>query len=363
MLKRAARLVPYFRRVEDGLIAMRAHIAALEATVVQAAPIQACLPPAAHAPGVQIVSFIDQAWCDAGGVFVNGWVHAGPVPVRRVSIQSGTFQAETAALTLRPDVVPHYPMIPPEGAAGFTLYLACDALTSVTLTAHTDQGPGSAPLHIPRLTTPDGVTADGATDAFIAAMRAQAGTVLELGARVVGSMTENWRGRFEPPCRYLANDIHPGPGIDLVGDAHTLTAHVAPGTLDGIYSIAVLEHLAAPWRAAIEINRALKLGGETLHITHQTWPVHETPNDFFRMSDQALRSLFGPSTGFEVLDCGMAYPVTITPPPGLRHSAWLYVPQGRGYGQSYIRARKVAEATGWNEQEMAEVSRAYPLPA
>ena len=38
----------------------------------------------------------------------------------------------------------------------------------------------------------------------------------------------------------------------------------------------VLEHLAAPWRCATEINRALRIGGETLQMTHQTWPLHET---------------------------------------------------------------------------------------
>lgn len=373
MLKQAALFIPCVRRVEDGLAAMRAHIAALEADLASRnnAPL-----PFSAAPGpvtdavpdalrVQIVSFIDQAWCDAGGVFVNGWVHAGALPVRKVSLQTGADYAETGELTARPDVALHYPMLPP-GGGGFALYMACDALTPVTLTAHTDQGPGSASLHLARPTTLDGVTAQGATDAFIAAIRDRSGTVLELGARVVGSMTENWRSKIEPPCRYLGNDIHPSPGIDLVGDAHTLTAHVAPGTLDGVYSIAVLEHLAALWRAAAEINPALRLAGETLHITHQTWPMHETPNDFFRMSDRALRSLFGPSNGFKVLDCAMAYPVTITPPPGLRHAAWLFVPQGRGYGQSYIRARKVAEAPGWGaawgEREMAEVSRAYPLP-
>ncbi len=359
MLKRAARLIPYFRRVEAGLADMRAHIAALEADIARRASPPDCVMPDCALP---IVHFVDHAWCDAGGVFVNGWVHAGAHPVQSVALGSGTDRVETAALTPRLDVIPHYPMLPPTGAAGFTLYLACDALTPVTLSVQTVAGRGAVRLRLARPAIPVGTPSDGATDAFIAAMRERAGTVLELGARIVGSMTENWRARFEPPCRYHANDIHPGPGIDVVGDAHTLTAHVAPGSLDGIYSVAVLEHLAAPWRAAAEINRALKIGGETLHITHQTWPIHETPNDFFRMSDQALRSLFGPATGFEVLDCAMAYPVVITPPPDLRHAAWLWVPAGRGYGQSYIRARKVAEAPGWSEHSIAEVSRAYPLP-
>jgi SAM-dependent methyltransferase len=187
--------------------------------------------------------------------------------------------------------------------------------------------------------------------------------VLELGARVVGSMTTGWRDQFVPGCAYLANDIHPGPGIDVVGDVHALTRHVAPGSLDGVFSVAVLEHLAAPWLAAAEIARALRIGGETLHVTHQCWPLHETPNDFFRMSDQALRSLFSPERGFEILDCGMAYPCAIVPPPDMRHTAWLRVPLGRGWGQSYVRARKVAEPAGAVDPlAMERISQAYPRP-
>lgn len=168
-----------------------------------------------------------------------------------------------------------------------------------------------------------------------------------------------------PVAPNLANDIHPGDGIDLVGDVHDLTSFVPEGSLDGIFSVAVLEHLAAPWTAAAEINRALRVGGETLHVTHQTWPVHETPNDFFRMSDRALQSLFGPLTGFEVLDSGMAYPVSIIPPPSLRHAAWLSLPLGQGYGQSYIRARKVTHLAApqavSSATELDTISRAYPF--
>ena len=60
----------------------------------------------------------------------------------------------------------------------------------------------------------------------------------------------------------------------------------------------------------------------------------------------------------------MAFPVAIVPPAQLRHAAWLHVPFGRGYGQSYIRARKVAEldrgASLWGAQELSRISGHYP---
>ena len=381
MLKRLARTIPYLRRLDDGIGAMRAHIAALEADRLRQIETEAALrsrvaaampyAPASMLDGAHPIAgahFVDASWCDAAGSFVNGWVHAGPHPVRRVVLLSGLHRAETADFTPRPDVAPHYPGLPPGGAAGFALYLPCDAHVPLVLAAVTDAGIYESPVYTPpsadmlEQAPPGNVDAGGA---FVQAMIERQGTVLELGARIVGSMTESWAARFGPGCRYLANDIHAAPGIDVVGDAHTLTAHVAPGSLDGVFSIAVLEHLAAPWRAAAEINRALKPGGETWHVTHQTWPVHETPNDFFRFSDQALRALFGPAAGFEVLDCAMAFPVAIVPPPAMRHSAWLYTPLGRGYGQSYIRARKVAEidTAAWGAAELEQVSQAYPMPS
>ena len=378
LLKRFARTIPYARRIHDGLEAMRSHIAKLEANarkleanaqglqaqlnILQTQGLAASVDPVA--PTVDAVHFIEQAWCDAGGVFINGWVHAGPHPVRRVALSCDGKQVETSEFLPRPDVLTYYPNLPAGGAAAFKAYLACPAYQPLTLSVITDAGSAEIAVRLPvpsDAELPESTTAFGG---FMQAMKARKGTVIELGARVVGSMPQDWRSRYEPECRYLGNDIHPGPGIDVVGDVHSLTASVEPGSLDGVFSVAVLEHLAAPWLAAAEINRALKMGGETVHVTHQSWPVHETPNDFFRMSDQALRSLFGSATGFEVVECGMAYPVAIVPPAQLRHADWLNVPFGRGFGQSYIRARKVAElgpvASLWGAQDLVGISQHYP---
>ena len=359
-LKRLARIIPYARRAIDGIEAMRAHIAALEARLANRVR-----ATGTHASGSHgAVYFVDQSWCDAEGVYIEGWVHAGVDAVRHVALICDGHRAEVTKLTARPDVVSHYPYIPATGAAGFSVYLACPAYQPLILEVGTDQGTRMIAVELPiPLERPNPPDATAATQSFVASMHARRGTVLELGARIVGTMTQGWRDSFEPACTYLGSDIHPGPGIDIVGDVHALSAQVAPGSLDGLFSVAVLEHLAAPWVAATEINRCLKLGGETLHVTHQTWPVHETPNDFFRMSDQALRSLFGPAHGFEVIACGMAMPVSIVVPPNMRHSAWLRVPLGQGFGQSYIHARKVAEPQAWGATDLKHRSEAYPKPA
>jgi hypothetical protein len=381
LVKRLSRAVPYFRRLQDGLAGMRSHIAGLETSLAVLRAQNATLDAAAvemkktfepslapsHGPIVGPVRHaVEQSWCDTGGVYLSGWAQAGPHPIRRIVILGRDHRVEADDLAQRVDVIPHYPDLPPTGAAGFEVYLACPHGLPLTIAALTDAGLFESRLVVPISfddPQPDGTET---TERFVRSMLDAGGTVLELGARVVGSMTQTWRHRFEPTCRYLGSDIHPGPGIDVVGDVHALSRSVAPGSLDGVFSIAVLEHLAAPWVAAIEINRCLKLGGETLHITHQTWPVHETPNDYFRMSDQALRSLFGPAHGFEVIECGMAFPVSIVPPTPMRYLAWLKVPLGRGYGQSFIRARKthdVEASTLWDANHLADLSKAYPQPA
>jgi len=68
-----------------------------------------------------------------------------------------------------------------------------------------------------------------------------------------------------------------------------------------------------PWVVAAEINKVLKIGGLTFHSTHFAFPVHERPWDFWRYTDQALRILFSPPLGFEVIKCAFDTPARMHP--------------------------------------------------
>jgi Methyltransferase domain len=127
--------------------------------------------------------------------------------------------------------------------------------------------------------------------------------VLELGARArSGSAKDDF---LPAGCELVGLDIVDGPGVDVVGDAHQLSKHFPPESFDGCYSISTFEHLAMPWKAALELNAVMKTGGLVFIATHQSWPVHDAPWDFFRFSDNAWTSLFNPATGFEVVETAM----------------------------------------------------------
>ena len=320
-------------------------------------------PPTAH--------MIDQLWCDQFGVYVAGWIHAHARRVEEIALVSGPHRVATRAFIARPDLLAHYPAHGHVAETGFALYLACPPFTPVMLEAVTAAGTFQVAVEMPpHLAAPEELPWDHPRHPwvdFVEAMWACGGTALEIGAREVGTLSAAAATNpFPPRARRLTNDIHPGPGIDVVADVHALSRVVAPGSLDGVYSVSVLEHLAAPWLAAAEMNRVLRIGGYVFHLVPQTLPIHEMPNDFWRMSDRGLAPLFGPHTGFDIITCGMRGPMRVHPSAAMLALGWRDTPTSPGYAESWILARKVAElpagAVAWplDATAMAELSRAYP---
>lgn len=131
--------------------------------------------------------------------------------------------------------------------------------------------------------------------------------LLELGARGT---------RVDPRLRgyreYVGVDVHPGPNVDVVGDAHRLS-QLVEGEFDAIYSISTFEHLAMPWKVVLELNRVLRVGGLLFTATHHSWPPHELPWDYWRYSRGAFGSLFNAHTGFELVRVEEGLPALLVP--------------------------------------------------
>lgn len=112
-------------------------------------------------------------------------------------------------------------------------------------------------------------------------------------------------------AQWTTTDIIGGDGVDIVEDLQTLWKS-CNNKFDGIFCPAVLEHIERPWVAMYSMSQLLKPGGLLYIQTHQTFPLHGYPNDYYRFSEQALRSLCF-DAGLNVLSAGYDGPCTITP--------------------------------------------------
>jgi len=135
--------------------------------------------------------------------------------------------------------------------------------------------------------------------------------ILELGTMRWDPNLITHHKHWAPEADWTLSDIAPGPDVDEVADAHSL---YGLGPFDAYIAVSLYEHLERPWLAAAVACQALRPGGLLYVMTHQTFPLHGYPNDYFRFSDQALDLIFE-DAGFQVLHSGCEYPCYITPPP------------------------------------------------
>ena len=187
--------------------------------------------------------------------------------------------------------------------------------------------------------------------------RIPSGAILEIGSRARSAITQ--RQHLPQHLEYLGLDILPGPNVDLVGDAHELSRLFPERRFAAVFSMAVFEHLAMPWKAALEINHVLAPGGLVFTGSNQTWPLHEEPWDFFRFSSHAWRTLFNPATGFEILEAACGEPARIYSCRTLTSTTAL--PDSIGYLGSASIARKISETTlSWPVPLATAATGTYP---
>lgn len=136
-------------------------------------------------------------------------------------------------------------------------------------------------------------------------------------------------------------DILEGEGVDQVCDAHCMSRVLGAGAFDVVYSAAVFEHLAMPWKVAVEMNRVMRTGAVGLIVSHQTVGLHDRPWDYFRFSDAAWKSLFNRHTGFEILDVELGDFQYIV--PGIYRDRYRDAEKAGGFDYSAVLIRKISE--------------------
>ena len=186
---------------------------------------------------------------------------------------------------------------------------------------------------------------------FVDQLRARgpAARVLELGTLRWEKDRPTHHREWSPEAAWTLSDVEAGTDVDVVADAHDLVRfrpmegeagppfHVEQ--FDAYVAVSVYEHLMRPWVAAEQAYSVLKPGGILYVATHQTFPLHGYPHDYFRFSREALEMIFE-DAGMEILASGYAYPCRIEPPPEV--TRWNRAPDVEAYLNVEVFARRPA---------------------
>jgi SAM-dependent methyltransferase len=147
---------------------------------------------------------------------------------------------------------------------------------------------------------------------FIAAVnKIKKPVILELGTRRSNPDNKTEISDLFPLAKsYVKSDFMPGIDVDVVADAHKLLDVFWANTFHAIINRATYEHFKRPWIVSNNIVQLLRPGGLFFIQTVQTFVLHGYPNDYYRFSTEALKSLFDYEC-IEILNCGYDYPVSI----------------------------------------------------
>ena len=181
--------------------------------------------------------------------------------------------------------------------------------------------------------------------------------VLEIGSRARSG--NNSRSRIDDRHSYVGTDLMPGENVDVVADAHQLSEHIEHNTVDAVFGLSVIEHVAMPWKMAIELNRILKTGGRAMFMTHHTWPLHDYPFDFWRYSEQSWNAIFNARTGFRVVEATLGEEGRVL--PELQTFDTLFGMDSIGFLSSSVVVEKVGDTElSWDVPVEEVYEGSYP---
>lgn len=99
---------------------------------------------------------------------------------------------------------------------------------------------------------------------------------------------------FFPKSLYVGLDLRPGPGVNLLGDAHALP--FKNSSMELIFCVDTLEHVLDPWKAIKEMKRVLHPEGLLVLSSVMRFPIHDHPWDFWRFTPEIFKK-FGEHIG------------------------------------------------------------------
>jgi SAM-dependent methyltransferase len=95
-----------------------------------------------------------------------------------------------------------------------------------------------------------------------------------------------------PGARFIGCDARPGIGVDCIDD---VTASRLDSAFAGtVVCLDTLEHVFSITRAVQEMHRVLKPGGLLVVATVMRFPIHDYPEDYWRLTPRCLDRLVSP---------------------------------------------------------------------
>jgi SAM-dependent methyltransferase len=151
-----------------------------------------------------------------------------------------------------------------------------------------------------------------ALESFLEAVRRGHPGVLELGTkRSIPDRPTHHREWAPNAAEWVMTDIEPGIDVDRVCDAHNLAEEFGVDSFDAVISCSTFEHFRRPWDVAGQIWAILRAGGVVFVQTHQSFPIHGFPSDYYRFTREALQSMFEDSGEWETLETDYEFPCSI----------------------------------------------------
>jgi hypothetical protein len=297
------------------------------------------LPGSKHELPVNISDY----WADQWGIGVKGWVSsAEAAPPDDLELICDQVVVPITSWYRRDDIAEKAPKAFHGNAWGFWCYIPSKSSPSLTIRRRGGRARKAETVslikHAPKTSDAPQASSGALFEEFRGEILRTPGRILEIGSRQVVPGGRSKRDLF-PGCSYVGFDYYGDENTDVVGDAHELSKFF-PGEFDAVFSLAVLEHLAMPWVVAAEISKVLKIGGLTFHSTHFAFPLHERPWDFWRYTDQALRILFSPPLGFEIVGCAFDTPARMH--PDVQRDDIMHLPFEPVWIGISVLARKIA---------------------
>lgn len=130
------------------------------------------------------------------------------------------------------------------------------------------------------------------------------GTVLEIGSlNVNGSAREVLE---DISNYYYGIDTRDGEGVDEVADGNNVDEMFREDGIDVVVYMNTLEHDMYFWETLESIDFVLKEGGYFIFsVPTYGFPLHEHPEDYWRLSESAIRDVV--MDGYEILDLTTIY--------------------------------------------------------